>query len=277
VRDYRDLLADTAIDGVAVLLPHSLHYPVAKAALEAGKHVLVEKPMVTDVTHAHDLIATAGRVGKLLAIAYQRAYLSEYLYVRRAVERGDLGTIRFVSAHLEQSWYAHFFSTRGRETWRSRPEEAGGGQLVDCGSHTIAALLDVTGLVPEEVFAYLETCGLAVDVNTAAAVRFRGGAVGALAIGGFGHSVTEVLRVVGDKASARIFFRTVREQALEIDGTPVDAGSAVPGSNPDAGFVDAILGRGQARAAGELGLRVAQFSEAVFRSAQERRPVKVGA
>jgi predicted dehydrogenase len=125
------------------------------------------------------------------------------------------------------------------------------------------------------VFAYVDNCGLDVDVNTAMVVRFAEGALGSIAIGGFGHSVTEVLRIVGDRASARIFFRTVREQALEVDGEIIDAPSLIPPSNPDANFVDAVLGRDAVSATGELGLRVAQLSEAAYQSAKERRPVSL--
>ena len=151
----------------------------------------------------------------------------------------------------------------------------GGGQLVDTGSHTIAAMLDVTGLVPKEAFAYVETDGLPVDLNTAGVVRFTNNAVASVMIGGFGHKVTEVLRVVGDKKSARIFFRTVREQALEVDGEIVDAKSASPGSTPNANFVDAILNGADVSANANLGLRVAQLTEALYQSAAEHCPVTI--
>ncbi len=271
--DYRDVLSTPDIDAVAILLPHSLHYPVALEALRAGKHVLVEKPMVTDVAHGRELVREAAERNLRLAVGYQRSYLSEYVRVRQMVESGELGEVRFVSAHLEQSWFAHFLSDAGTTSWRKKPDEVGGGQLVDTGSHTVAALLDVTSLVPREAFAYVENSGLPVDVNTAAVIRFQGGAVGTLMVGGFGHSVTEVLRVVGDRASARIFFRTVREQSLEVNGERVDAKSLVPASTPNANFIDAILNGTAIDADGELGLRVAQLSEAIYRSAREGRPV----
>ncbi|MCL5269299.1 MAG: Gfo/Idh/MocA family oxidoreductase [bacterium] len=273
--DWREVVGDPALDAVAVLLPHALHYPVVKAALQAGKHVLVEKPMVTQTAHALDLVAEAGRAGRLLAIAYQRSYLPEYCYVRRMIETGELGAIRFITGHLEQAWYASFRAAGSSGSWRNQPDQAGGGQLVDTGSHTVAAMLQVTGLAPEEAFAFIDRCGLAVDVDTAAVIRFTGGAIASLSIGGFGHSVTEVLRVVGDKASARIFFRTVREQSLEVNGQIVDAKAAIPLSNPDANFVDAILGKTPIGADGQLGVRTAQLTEAIYKSARTNAPVRI--
>jgi len=272
--DYHEILAAPQVDAVAVLLPHSLHYPVVTEALQAGKHVLVEKPMVIESRHAQELIKLSEQYDKILAIAYQRSCLSEYEYVRQMVASGEFGDIRFVSAHLEQSWFANFTAGPG-ESWRGNPASVGGGQLVDTGSHTVAALLDVTQLIPVEVFAFIANCGLAVDVNTAASVRFSNGAVGSLTIGGFGHLVTEVLRIVSDKHSARILFRTVNEQLLEIDGKIIDAKEAVPSTTPNANFIDAILGNTQVRATPQLGLRVAQLSEAVYLSAEKQEPVKI--
>jgi predicted dehydrogenase len=274
-KDHRDLLADSDVDAVAVLLPHHLHFPIARDALLADKHVLVEKPMVTNTEQARDLVAEAEARGRYIVIGYQRSYLSEYQYVQQMVASGELGEIKFVSAHLEQTWGAGFRKPGGELTWRQMPDEVGGGQLVDTGSHTVAALLDVTGLVPKEAFAYVESCDLPVDLNTAAVVRFSNGAVASISIGGFGHSVTEALRVVGDKKSARIFFRTVREQTLEVDGQVVDAKAAISGSTPNANFVDAILNGAETRANGELGLRVAQLTEARYESAKEHRPVAI--
>jgi predicted dehydrogenase len=268
---YEALLADPDLDAAAILLPHDLHYPVAMAALAAGKHVLIEKPMVTQVAHAQELLAAAERQGKQIAIGYQRSCIPEYAYVHRMIRGGEMGTVRFLTAHLEQSWYA--MATKGGGTWRQDPAQTGGGQLTDTGSHTLAALLWLCPEPPVEVFAQSESCGLDVDVNTVMTLRFANGILAAVTIGGFGHSVTESIRVVGDKASTRIFFRTVKEQALEVNGASVDAKAAVPASTPNANFVDAILGRDTVVADGTLGLRVAQVTEAAYRSAREHRPV----
>ena len=146
---------------------------------------------------------------------------------------------------------------------------------MDTGSHTVAALLYVCQMDPVEVFAFIDNCGLDVDVNTAMVVRFAQGAQATVTVGGFGHSVTESIRVVGDKASARIFFRTVKEQALEVNGEVIDAPSIISKSDPDSNFVDVILGKAEPGADGRLGLRVAQLSEAAYRSAEQKQVAKV--
>ncbi|NOZ20314.1 MAG: Gfo/Idh/MocA family oxidoreductase [Planctomycetes bacterium] len=273
--ECKDVLGRDDVDGVCVLLPHSLHHPIAKAALEAGKHVLVEKPMVTDVAQAEDLIATSEKTGRKLGIAYQRSFLPEYLYVHRMVQNGEFGQVRFMTAHVEQGWYNIVTNPNKKRGWKTDPAQAGGGQLVDTGSHTVAAMLYVCQMDPVEVFAFIDNCGLNVDVNTSMAVRFAQGAQATVTVGGFGHSVTESIRVVGDKASARIFFRTVKEQALEVNGEVIDAPSIIPMSNPDSNFVDVILGKAEPGADGLLGLRVAQLSEAAYRSAETHAVAKV--
>ena len=271
--DYRSVLSLEEVDGVIVLLPHWLHYEVTKAVLEAGKHVLVEKPMVTNVDHALDLAKVSQRTGCKIGIGYQRSYLPEYLYVKRMVRENKLGELRFITAHLEQSWLQNAATATG--SWRGDPEKVGGGQLVDTGSHTLGALLDVSGLTPGEVFASIQNCGIEVDVNTSMVVRFTEGPQAAVTVGGFGHSVTESIRLVGDKASARIFFRTLKEQSLEIDGAFVDAHADFRATNPAANFVDVLLGRDEPGAGVDLGVKVAQLCHAAYLSARQNRPVKV--
>ena len=271
--DYRRVLSLEEVDGVIVLLPHWLHHGVARAALEAGKHVLVEKPMVTSVDHALDLARVSRGTGRKVVIAYQRSYLPEYLYVKRKIREAAFGQLRLITAHLEQSWYRHTSASGGG--WRGDPDKSGGGQLYDTGSHTLAAVLDVSGLTPVEVFASIQNCGLNVDVNTAMVVRFAEGPQAAITIGGFGHSVTESIRVVGEQASARIFFRTIKEQSLEIDGEAVHARAEIRSTNPVANLVDVVLGRDEPWAGVELGVKVAQVCRAAYLSAERNRPVSV--
>jgi len=102
--DCADIVARDDVDAVAVLLPHHLHHSVAMAALESGKHVLVEKPMVTSSAEGRDLVKAADTAGKVLSVGYQRSYIPEYVYVRDMIRRGEMGKVRFMSAHLEQGW-----------------------------------------------------------------------------------------------------------------------------------------------------------------------------
>lgn len=269
------LLESGTCDAVAVLLPHYLHFPVCQDALERGHHVLVEKPMVIEPGHAQELKRLTEDKGLTLAIGYQRNTMSEYRLVAKMIARGEFGELQFFSAHLEQDWHGALQAAGQDDSWRWNRDLAGGGQLTDSGSHTLGAVFSVLQRDPESVFAFIETRGAAVDITTVAAVRFQGGLLGSLAIGGFGHSVTEVLRVVGDKKSARIFFRTVNEQALEIDGEIVDAKALLPGTTPNANFIDALHGKAEIRSGPTLGLRVAQLTQALYQSANFGHPITI--
>lgn len=93
--DYLEILSDPKVDLVAIATPVDSHYPLAKAALEAGKHVLVEKPMTANVAHAEELIALAAQKGLLLATDHVLVYTNEAQYLRNLIQRGELGELLY--------------------------------------------------------------------------------------------------------------------------------------------------------------------------------------
>ena len=129
--DYHDLLADPAIDVCYVLTPNRSHCQISCDALEAGKHVLCEKPMAKTAADARRMVETAKRTGKKLTIGYQHRQKAETQYVKNCIERGDLGEI----------YYAKAFSIRRRGTpnWGVflNEYEQGGGPLIDIGTHSL--------------------------------------------------------------------------------------------------------------------------------------------
>src|SRR4051794_12396177 len=90
----------TKLDGVVLVTPHTLHYPQAKAALERGLLVLVEKPMVTSSAHAYDLWKTVKQTGRKLGITFQAPYSAEYGYIAQQRDAGKLGKVQLVSGYL---------------------------------------------------------------------------------------------------------------------------------------------------------------------------------
>ena len=132
--DYREMLAATKPDAVEISTPHTLHFQQIMDSLDAGCHVLTEKPMVCTVEHAREVIDKVKETGKHLMIGYQRHLQPTYAYCRNVVQSGELGSVHFVTAHQGQNWYRN---QQGR--WRMDPALSGGGQLNDSGSH----LLDI--------------------------------------------------------------------------------------------------------------------------------------
>lgn len=129
--DYHELLADTSIDVVHVLTPNADHCPITCDALEAGKHVLCEKPMAITYEEGKKMLETAKRTGKKLTIGYQNRFRKDTLQMRELVESGELGEIYFAKAHGMRR--------KGVPTWGVFPDKAkqGGGPLIDIGTHPL--------------------------------------------------------------------------------------------------------------------------------------------
>jgi predicted dehydrogenase len=129
--DYRELLLDKDIDVVHVCTPNIGHSEITVAALEAGKNVLCEKPMAKTAKEARAMVEAAKKSGKVLSIGYQNRYRADSTYLKRAVERGDLGEIYFAKAHAVRR--------RAVPTWGVflDEEKQGGGPLIDIGTHAL--------------------------------------------------------------------------------------------------------------------------------------------
>ena len=129
--DYRELLQDHSIDVVHVLTPNRSHAEISIAALDAGKHVMCEKPMAKSATDARRMVEAAKRSGKKLTIGYQNRYKPGSIYLKKLITRGDLGDIYFVKALAVRR--------RGTPNWGVflNEHEQGGGSLIDIGTHSL--------------------------------------------------------------------------------------------------------------------------------------------
>lgn len=136
--DYRDLLALDAIDAVSICTPTSAHSAPAIAALDAGKHVLVEKPMAATTAQARQMVAAAARSDKLLMVEMKWRFMPELQAARAAVARGDLGRIYYAEA----IGWQHRGIPGGSFI---RRDLAGGGALMDNGVYTLDAALYLLG------------------------------------------------------------------------------------------------------------------------------------
>ncbi len=143
------LLADKDISLVVIATPNETHYPVAKQALEAGKHVVVDKPFVISSSQANELIALAHTHNVLLSVYQNRRWDNDFLTLRHLLETGVLGTISTYEAHYDR------YRPIVRDRWRERAEP-GSGVLYDLGSHLIDQALYLFGL-PGTVWADVRT------------------------------------------------------------------------------------------------------------------------
>ena len=129
--DYKKLLEDKTIDVVHVCTPNKSHSYITVDALEAGKHVMCEKPMAINAVEAKKMVDAAKRTGKKLTIGYQNRQRNDSLYLKRAADEGEFGDI----------YYAKAFAVRRRfvPTWGVflKADEQGGGPLIDIGTHAL--------------------------------------------------------------------------------------------------------------------------------------------
>lgn len=129
--DYRELLAEKDIEVVHVLTPNVSHCELTVAALEAGKHVMCEKPMAATTADAKKMLEAQKKSGKLLTIGYQNRYRQDSQVLKKMCEAGELGEIYYARAQA--------IRRRGVPTWGVFPNKAlqGGGPLIDIGTHSL--------------------------------------------------------------------------------------------------------------------------------------------
>ncbi|NCC47485.1 MAG: Gfo/Idh/MocA family oxidoreductase [Clostridia bacterium] len=129
--DYLELAALPDLDVIHVLTPNKSHAPITIAALEAGKHVMCEKPMAKTAAEAKAMVEAAKRTGKKLTIGYQSRHRSDSRLLKQMVEEGRLGEIYYAKAHA--------IRRRAVPTWGVflNEEEQGGGPLIDIGTHAL--------------------------------------------------------------------------------------------------------------------------------------------
>ena len=173
------------IDFVSIVTPNFLHHPVAKAALEAGLHVVCDKPMTMTVEEAEDLCRTVTRTGKVFALTHNYTGYPMVKQARDMVRSGELGAIRKVVVEYPQGWLSTLLEATGQKqaSWRSDPARAGASSaLGDIGTHCENLVHYITGLEMKELVADLGTVveGRALEDDASVLIHYKGGARGVL-------------------------------------------------------------------------------------------------
>ena len=138
--DYAPLLADPAIDAVSICVPNFLHAPITIAALAAGKHVLVEKPLARTAAEGAAMLAAAEEHQRILMVAFSHRYRGDVQWAREYIQSGALGRIYYARAHwMRRSGIPHLGS------WFGNKEQAGGGPLIDLGVHVLDMAMYLMG------------------------------------------------------------------------------------------------------------------------------------
>lgn len=202
----QQLPQDLRMDFVVIATPNHLHYPVAMAALEAGFHVVCDKPVAFDVAQALALQRKVNECGLNFALTHNYTGYPMIRQARALIQEGKLGTIRRVSCEYLQGWLAQPLPDNKQADWRTDPNRAGAaGCFGDIGSHAENLTSYVTGLEIEALCADTTTfvAGRQLEDDGNVLLRFAGGAKGILSVSqiALGKENDLTLQVFGDRAS----------------------------------------------------------------------------
>ncbi len=212
---WQDLLADELgrpaderIDLVTIVTPNHVHYEVARAFVDAGFHVVCDKPLVHTVEQAEDLVARVAARSTLFAVTYNYTGYPMVREARELVRSGVLGQVRKVIVEYQQGWLAGALETAQNKQsgWRMDPARGGpAGAMGDIGSHAENLVATVTGLELECLCADLTAFGAGrhLDDDASLLLRFSNGARGVLIASqiAVGSENDLRLRVIGERGA----------------------------------------------------------------------------
>ena len=299
-----DELLAAGVDGVVVSSPHNLHRVHAVAALEAGAHVLVEKPMTVTLADAQAVAAAARSAGRTVAVAHGWNWSRLTDWAKEALADGRLGRVTSVTGYMS-SCLTDLFSGRAgygvvevggfpveveTATWANA--DAGGGYLFGQLSHLLALGLWLVPNTPEDVFARARLLENGVDLDIQVSVGSSGGVIGSFS--GHGHEPWGRrhacdLRIAGedgvlmldfDRVQAQLLLEGDKERAEWLTFAPerpaVEEDSEYTCDGPAQFLVDTCVGREAVnRAPLDVGVHTVAVMEAAWQSAHTGKPVRV--
>jgi predicted dehydrogenase len=264
-RDFKEMASAESrrpdgIEVVSIVTPNHLHHAIAKAFLDAGIHVICDKPLTTSLENALDLAATVSRTGLVFGLTHNYTGYPMIRHARAMTLGGELGPIRLVQVEYPQDWLSTALEKTGQKQaeWRTDPARSGpGGCLGDIATHAFNLVGFVTGLTCEELSADVTTFvpGRRLDDNVQVMLRFSNGARGGLWASQVapGNENNLRLRVYGEKAGLEwnpadtneLWFTPLGEPRRTIRrggaGTGPSAGHAtrIPAGHPE-GYLESF-------------------------------------
>ncbi|MFV0416914.1 MAG: Gfo/Idh/MocA family protein [Chthoniobacterales bacterium] len=290
-----ELLSAPELDAVCITSPSGTHAEAAVAALNAGKHILCEKPLDISLERVDAILDAANSSGKILAAVFQSRLAPNAMRLKKAIDAGRFGKITFASCHVK--WWRdqpYYDASPVRGTWASD----GGGCLMNQGIHAIDTLQWLVGK-PVEVSAMIDTIAhenIEVEDVAAATLRFANGALGVVegataAWPGFQKRI----EIAGDKGSAVLEDDSLttwnfqdeqpEDKAILAEGDDkiMGSGSSDPRAISTEGhrlliddLAEAIRTNGQPAISGPDARNAVEIILAIYQSARERRFVTLG-
>ncbi|MDR6125081.1 UDP-N-acetylglucosamine 3-dehydrogenase [Bacillus sp. SLBN-46] len=285
---YEELLNAGGVDAVSVCTPNYLHAPISIAALQAGVHVLCEKPMATSKQEAEAMIAAAKECGKKLMIAHNQRFVPSHQKARKLIESGEIGKIysfRTAFGHGgPEGW-----SVDGKESWFFQKEKAFVGAMGDLGVHKTDLLRYLLGEEIVEVGSFVETSAKEfadVDDNAVCILKTESGIIGTLAASWAYVSKEDNSTIIyGEKAILRLEDDPVNSLVFQYkNGEVVNYQLGRIQSNEDGGqnnsrvidlFVNAVVTNQEPPVPGEEGMKSLNVILAALESNETKQIVRV--
>jgi len=284
--NYRDILRRKDIDIIDICLPHHLHAQAAIEAAEAGKHVLVEKPIATTLKDADDMIKAAKKAGVKLMVAESHAFVPSHILAKEMVDQGRMGRVFLAKA------YEIVGDVPVEYSWKTSPEAV--GSLLDMGVHRFFVLRWIMGEV-KSVFAFAEklACELETDNDDTAviALKFKNGALGEVDLTCCAVSEpTNRLELYGTKGtiiedhmwerplmycSNQPGFETEGWVKPEVEHAPFPGYYGISFRNEVEHFVDCVLNDKQPKVTGEDGRAALKIALLAYKSVKTGKVVTV--
>ncbi|MTI18050.1 Gfo/Idh/MocA family oxidoreductase [Rhodobacteraceae bacterium RKSG542] len=248
------------VDVVSIVTPNHLHFPAAKLLLEAGFHVICDKPMTTSAEESAELVEIVKRTGKLFMLTHNYTGYPMIRQARAMVQDGAIGKLRIVQVEYAQDWLTEPLEQTGQKqaSWRTDPKRSGaGGCIGDIGSHGYNLANFVSNEKPSELLGELShfVDGRVLDDNVQILLRYGSGAKGALWASQVapGNENSLRLRVYGDKGGLEwaqedpnyLFYSPFGQPTQKLTrggngaGDPAQAVSRIPGGHPE-GYLEAF-------------------------------------
>ena len=260
------------IDAAMIITPHALHHDQAKACLEAGVDVLLEKPMVMTGAEAESLIATRDRTGRLLVVSFNGSLSPQIRTATKLLRSGQLGNILNIHSVAWQNW-----KTNTTGMWRQNPVMSGGGFLFDTGAHMLNTVTDLLGENFTEVAAWLDNRGTPVDILGSVMARTGSGAF--ITMSACGDAIKSCNSDVRVYCTEGILRTGIWGERLEVqrNGQNRLVPVRVPASMGQwEQFLNVRGGRMENPCPPEVGLRMARLWDAIQASAaQGGQPVRI--
>lgn len=302
--DFTELLAHPHIDAVSIAVPNHLHLPIAVAAFEVGKHVLVEKPLARNVEEGEAMVNAAKQAGKILSISFNRRSRHDMQLVQKEFQRGSFGRVY----HAKAFWMRRS-GIPGLGTWFTNKDQAGGGPLIDLGVHILDMALWLLGnprveRVSAATYAELGPAGKGqwqnsrfaavpdaryeVEDFATALLRMENGMTlqfDASWAAYTRHTDEFGVSLLGSHGGAEIHVKDYAQSGTlklfgDIDGVPTVTEPTLLNVHGHGliirQFVDSILDGVPANPSGEEGLDRVRLIESIYRSAAEGREIEIG-